>query len=395
MDNIERCSRCILPASLPSVELDEAGVCAHCRAYDLLAAELERTKEERAEQLDRIVRKAKEARKPYDCVVPLSGGRDSTYALYLCSQVYGLRCLCATLDNGYLTEGARANIENALRATGVDHMVYRVNRDIMLELYGLTMRNAGEFCVACNRGIEVTIRAIAQAFAVPLVMTGHGKLPTYLSDGRMPEVFQGGGLGLFKEVLCGEQLDGRTAPFLVHGYERPALSKISHGVARLLPQGLPRRAWSAIHTGARRAFRASSGASSGTQLIELYDYVDVTDAEIKATLVDHMGWNSAGKVEHLDCAIADIKLYVQMLKYPDLTRATIRHSGWIRAGRMGREEALELERKEREKPWEPVMLEQFLADLGLSRQELEDLAMRAVGRGEGLDNGRRGVEHVA
>ncbi|MBN1136111.1 MAG: hypothetical protein JXM73_05980 [Anaerolineae bacterium] len=378
---IERCARCILPTSLPSVELDEAGVCTHCRAYDLLAAELERTQEERKEQLSQLIRGAQESKSPYDCVVPLSGGKDSTYALYLCSQVYGLRCLCATLDNGYLTEGARANIENALQATGADHMVYRMNRATMLDLYGLTMRNAGEFCVACNRGIEVAIRAVAQAFSVPLVMTGHGKRPTYLSDGRMPEVFQGGSLSLFKQVIGGERLDGRADPFLVHGYERPALSRLSHGTARLLPQGLPRRAWSAIHTGARKALRGSGLAPlPGPKIIELYDYVDVNEAEIKATLVEQMGWNSMGKVEHLDCAVAEIKLYVQMLKYPDLMPNTIRHSGWVRAGRMGREEALELERRERAEPWEPAMLEPFLADLGLSHEEFEELAVRAAGR---------------
>lgn len=257
MNDVGRCARCILPTSLPSVDLDEVGVCGHCKAYDQLVAEMERTKEEREEQLRHIIRKAKEAKRPYDCIVPLSGGKDSTYVLYLCSQVYGLKCLCATLDNGYLTESARANIENALRATGADRMVYQVNRDTMLELYGFCMRNAGEFCVACNHGIEVTMRAVAQAFAVPLVMTGHGKLPTYLSDGRMPEVFQGGALGLFKEVLHGEQLDGRDAPLMVHGYEQPALSKLSRMAGRLLPQGLARKAWSAIHTEARRILRGS------------------------------------------------------------------------------------------------------------------------------------------
>lgn len=379
MNDIERCKRCILPTSLPSVKLDEEGVCAHCRAYDLLAAELERTKEERKEQLHLIFHKAKEANRPYDCVVPLSGGKDSTYALYVCSQVYGLRCLCATLDNGYLTEGGRANIENALRATGTDHMIYRVNRDTMLELYGLCMRNAGEFCVVCNRGISVAMRAVAQAFAVPLVMTGHGKLPHYLGDGYMPEVFQGGGLSLFKQVLHGDPLESRAAPFLLYGYEQQALSKLSHRAARLLPDGLPRKAWSVVHSGARRVVRRlGRHTAPGAQVIELYDYIDVSEAEMKTALVDKMGWDSTGKAEHLDCALADVKVYIQMLKYPALTRNTIRHSGLVRAGRMAREKALELERRERATRWEPAMLDSFLADLGLSRAEFEDLAARGV-----------------
>lgn len=111
---ILRCNRCILPASLPSVELDENGVCNHCKAYDALVTELARTRDERRRNLETMVEKAKATRGAYDCMVTLSGGKDSTYALYLAAKVLGLRCLCATFDNAYLSEHARNNIRNAL-----------------------------------------------------------------------------------------------------------------------------------------------------------------------------------------------------------------------------------------------------------------------------------------
>lgn len=379
MSDIPRCARCVLPASLPSTQLDDAGVCAHCRAWDLLVADMARTGPEREQQLRAFIDRAKAAGRPYDCVVPLSGGKDSTYVLYLCSQVYGLRCLCVTLENGYLTANARENIENALRVTGVDYMTYRVNRETMLQLYGLSLRNCGMFCVACNRGIEVTMRAAAQAFDVPLIITGHGKVPHTLSDGRMPEIFVGGNLGFFKRMLHGEHLDGRAAPFQVHGYEPGSLSKFSERVSAQLPPGLPRKAWGAVHRSAKRLVRgAKSNQPTGAQIIEIYDYVDTSPEEIRDVITDRMSWRShSDKIEHLDCAVEEIKVYAQILKYPEMTRTTIRHSGLVRAGRMTREEALAVEERQLTEPWEPAMLDQFLADLGLTRDAFETYARRS------------------
>jgi len=375
-NDIARCARCILPASLPSAQLDEAGICAHCRAYDRLAAELERTKAEREQRLRQIVNQARQAARPYDCVVPLSGGKDSSYALYLCSKVYGLRCLCATLDNGYLTPNARANIENALNASGADHIVYRVNRDTMLPLYGLSMRNCGMFCPPCNRGIEVTMFAAAQAFRVPLVVMGHGTLPTHLSDGRMPEIFRGGDLAFFKEVMRGENLAGRVAPFLSHGHQPPALDILANRAAQLFPQGLPRKAWWSLHSRVRRVLRRSGlEKAPDPLLINIYDYVDTPEAEVRETLAASMGWQSAdGTFEHLDCAVEEIKRYVQGVKFPELTSTTIRNSGLVRAGRMLREEALAIERDQLSNSRQPAMLEQFVSDLNITRAEFETLA---------------------
>lgn len=171
MDDIERCARCILPASLPSVELDEDGVCNHCRTYEASFGDWEAVAEQKKAQLEKLLAQAQQLRRSYDCLIPLSGGKDSTYALYLC-KVYGLKCLCVTFDNGFLSGYARANIQRSLEATGADHLMYTANRDHLLRLYGLFLEKSGGICRACMTGINVSTQMATKAFDIPLLVHG-------------------------------------------------------------------------------------------------------------------------------------------------------------------------------------------------------------------------------
>ncbi|MBN1920221.1 MAG: hypothetical protein JW892_03170 [Anaerolineae bacterium] len=369
---IVRCSRCILPASLPSVELDEHGVCNHCRAYDALIAELARTREERNRNLETMVARAKQTRGAYDCMVTLSGGKDSTYALYLATKVLGVRCLCATLDNAYLSDHARTNIRNALEITGADHIMYRVNPKTMKELYGAFVHECSMFCPVCNRGIAVTLLAFTKAFQIRLVFTGHGRLASYLSIGRFPEIFEGGDLGFFRAVVEGKPMQERAGPFLMYDYQN-RLDKFAKGVARLMPEGLPRRAWWSVHARMRWLLRHLGIERDWVhQTVNIYDYFDVTDDEIRSTLTEYMGWQApTGKFEHLDCTISDLKLYADMLKFPELMRSTIKNAGRVRAGQMTREAALAIEKEQLGDRREPEALGGFLGDTGMTREEFD------------------------
>ncbi len=114
------CTRCVSDTSLPGIRFDPAGVCQYCRAHD----ELEKRYPLGAEgerRLKRLVEKIKRAgrKKPYDCIVGVSGGRDSTYSLYRAVQV-GLRPLAVHFDNGWDIELAVRNIKNACTRLNVD-----------------------------------------------------------------------------------------------------------------------------------------------------------------------------------------------------------------------------------------------------------------------------------
>ena len=99
-DNITRCKRCILPRSSPGLTFDESGVCSMCQAYERRWSNLDYKKSE--EYVTNIFEAARSKNNKYDCVIGLSGGKDSSYALYLCIQKYKLKPLCVTFDNGFL-----------------------------------------------------------------------------------------------------------------------------------------------------------------------------------------------------------------------------------------------------------------------------------------------------
>lgn len=74
-DEIIRCVRCIVPASLPSSNIDKKGVCSFCRRFDSLFGKDSDNSQKRRAELEAIFAKAKKLKKPYDCLVPLSGGK--------------------------------------------------------------------------------------------------------------------------------------------------------------------------------------------------------------------------------------------------------------------------------------------------------------------------------
>jgi N-acetyl sugar amidotransferase len=117
------CTRCVMDTSDPEISFDEDGVCNHCRTFaELAARELHRDPNE----LDALVREIKQAGsgKDYDCVIGVSGGVDSTYVAHEVKRL-GLRPLAVHLDNGWDSELAIHNIQQALSTLGIE-LVTRV-----------------------------------------------------------------------------------------------------------------------------------------------------------------------------------------------------------------------------------------------------------------------------
>lgn len=103
------------------ISFDTDGICNHCHDYDRVVGRQYKPGEEGRRALDSLIETIRrEGRgKPYDCVIGLSGGVDSTYAAYLAKQL-GLRPLAVHLDNGWNSEIAVRNIENIVKKLGFD-----------------------------------------------------------------------------------------------------------------------------------------------------------------------------------------------------------------------------------------------------------------------------------
>lgn len=115
------CSQCILDENDdPEITFDQNGICNYCISFNSNYINSDNFETKKKEELVRIVDLIKKDKKgKYDCIIGLSGGADSTYLVHLAVEL-GLNPLVVHYDNGWNSELAVKNIENVIKAIGVD-----------------------------------------------------------------------------------------------------------------------------------------------------------------------------------------------------------------------------------------------------------------------------------
>lgn len=168
------CTRCVMPSTKPDLRLDETGVCNACRAYeDRKEVDWNKRRTELLGILDRYRQNGKN----WDCIVPVSGGKDSTYQVVRMLQ-FGLNPLCVTATTCDLADIGRKNIEN-LKRLGVDHMEFSPNPQVRIKLNQIGLREVGDISWAEHVGIfTVPVRAAVQ-FNIPLIVWGENSQNEY------------------------------------------------------------------------------------------------------------------------------------------------------------------------------------------------------------------------
>jgi hypothetical protein len=114
--NLKRCTRCILPETMPYIHFDKDGVCNYCNHYK--PRNVPRPKEELFELVKPYRRKNE-----LDCIVPFSGGRDSCYGLHLIVKELGMKPVTYTYDWGMVTDLGRRNISRMCSELGVENII--------------------------------------------------------------------------------------------------------------------------------------------------------------------------------------------------------------------------------------------------------------------------------
>ena len=114
------CSRCIMDGTIIDIEFDEEGCCNYCSDF-IEYLNLSGARETNIVSISGLVARIKSEgkNKPYDCIVGVSGGVDSSWVLYKAKKL-GLRPLAVHMDNGWNSELAQNNIEGLVRNLGVD-----------------------------------------------------------------------------------------------------------------------------------------------------------------------------------------------------------------------------------------------------------------------------------
>ncbi len=121
ISKLKRCTKCVLPETFPFIHFDSNGVCNYCNNYK------PKQYSNSLEDLKKLVEPYRRTDGKPDCIVPFSGGRDSTYSLHLIKKELGLNPIAFTYDWGMVTDLARRNIARVCGKLGVENIIVSAN----------------------------------------------------------------------------------------------------------------------------------------------------------------------------------------------------------------------------------------------------------------------------
>lgn len=168
-ESLLRCSKCLLPETHETIVFDEMGVCNVCRGIEVKQTKIDWTAKRR--EFEELLDQYRDQH-DYDCIVPFSGGKDSTFTLYTLVKDFGVKPLVVSFDHGFMRPNVLANRERTFKMLGVDHLNFRPNWKVVQLLMRQSLRRKGDFCWHCHTGIFAYPMRIAIKFNVPLVIWG-------------------------------------------------------------------------------------------------------------------------------------------------------------------------------------------------------------------------------
>jgi len=192
---VRRCSRCIYDENTPSIVFDHSGVCNYCRATEDLDRQYPTgvDGEKKLEQIANEIKKAGRG-KPYDVVVGVSGGCDSSYMLIKAKE-YGLRPLAVHFDNTWNTTTATTNIHTMLSKLDIDLFTYVVDNEEYDDILRAFIK-AGVIDIETptDIGLATTLYMAAAKYGIKYQFEGHsfrteglGPLGWFYIDGKYIE----------------------------------------------------------------------------------------------------------------------------------------------------------------------------------------------------------------
>ena len=176
---MQYCARCMYPENAkPTIIFDEEGVCSGCR-YHESRGKLEIDWSERKEIFEQIVDEARRmARKlgnAHDCIIPVSGGKDSHYQVWLLKEKYGLNPLLVTFNHAFNSPAGNRNLENLVAKSGCDLIRYTAGPDSVRRISRYMLETVGDLTWHYHAGIRTLPFQIAVKYNIPLIVWGeHG-----------------------------------------------------------------------------------------------------------------------------------------------------------------------------------------------------------------------------
>jgi len=341
---MKRCSKCILPEFYPNITFDDKRECNYCKAHQKIQY-LGPTK------LEDILAKYKKRGGKYDCLVPVSGGKDSSYVLYQMSKVYHMRVLAFHHDNCFTHLNAKENIQRMVNSLGVDLVTKIDNKqrkfmatNLKAYLRKPSVAMVPMLCTGCRYGIIGNAFNISTEYDIPMVIIGWSPIED------TP----------FKEAYLRNQGNSVMGGLLLNLCKNPSYIRLGNMIAAIIDyyhsyQHI--KDWNIV---LRMLYPA-------LKLIQFYDYVPYNPDEIQQVVVRELNWKMPDKNDswQFDCKLKLLQNYFY-LKEAGFTATDAYLSALVREGLMSRSEALErLEYSKHNKDGKLGQIHEFLKDMNL------------------------------
>ncbi|MEK7655920.1 MAG: N-acetyl sugar amidotransferase [Patescibacteria group bacterium] len=349
---MKRCSKCVMLETQDMISFDKDGVCATCRQIEYKQNKIDwdvREKEFRG-LLDQYRGKG-----PYDCIVPFSGGKDSTFTAFTLVKKFNLRPLIVSFDHGFYRPNVLAYNERTVKMLGVDYMKFKSDWQTVKKLMRESLIRKGDIMWHSHCGIYAFPMHMAVALKVPLLIWGEptSEYVSYYSYEEYEQVDEKRfnrvvNLGINAEDMVGF-LDSSVTFRDLWAYTYPKLSDL-------------------------RAI--------GYRSICLGNYIPWDTRKQSELIRNELDWQGDRVegipyerywYEKVEDAFQGIQDYLKWLKR-GMSRMTHLASIDIRNGRMTRDEALKM--IEKYEGYRPASLDVFLKAIGMSDEEFHEIALK-------------------
>jgi len=307
-----------MPDSYPGIEFDKKGVCNNCRDYvskELLGEDALRQK----------------LRSPvsgeYDCILGISGGRDSCYVAYLAAKKLNLRALAVCYDFPFLCDLARQNIQNVCNALDMELNIVKTKKNLeynLLRDHIISVAETGTSwgqCLFCHYGIDAVLYKIAQEKRIGFILSGVIE----------HELWNPGNRTKYLLIRIRRLRIDKIIKFIYH-QSKAYCNLVRQRLEFPLPQN---------HC--LSAYKKPKKPEGGPESIKVFDYLPWDQNIIEQTLVEQLGWiRPENQLSwRYDCILEPMLDYTYKKEF-GISTAGIYLSGLIRAGLIEREQAQEM-----------------------------------------------------
>lgn len=297
------CTRCLMDDTVKGITFDEKGECTFCKIHDELEKKYplnDETPKHLKELVDKI--KADGKGKQYDCILGVSGGRDSTYTLYNAVKL-GLRPLAVHFDNGWNSDMAVQNIKNATIILGVDLHTHVADWEEFKDLQrSFLFASVSDAEVPTDWIIFSVLYNEAANYGVKYIIPGH----SFRTEGNTP--------------LTWTYMDGKYVHDIHKKFGKLKLKSFPNmTMTKYLYYSFIKR----------------------IRQIKILYYIPYNEKEVFNIIENELGWKNYGDKHHESKYTAFFQAYILTRKF-NIDKRKLHYSAKIRSGQITRDEALEI-----------------------------------------------------